>query len=97
MTALVNSDLPETIARYILFLVAAGFIPVLIIAWVYEMTPEGIKRERDVDRSQSVTHQTGRKINTMIIVLMLLTIAVVIGDRLVPETDTPTGTPVSVR
>ncbi len=57
------------------------------------MTPEGIKREQEVDRTQSVTHQTGRKINTLIIALLVLAIVVVAVDRLIPETTKVADTP----
>jgi TolB-like protein len=50
------------------------------------MTPEGIKRERDVDRSTSITSQTGQKINVLIIVMLALAIGAVVADRLMPET-----------
>ena len=57
----------------------------LVFAWVYEMTPEGLKKEKDIDRSQSITPHTGRKINVLIIVLLVLAIATVLIDRLIPE------------
>ena len=79
-------ELPSTWARLILAILILGFPLALIFAWVYEMTPEGLKRENDVDRSQSVTHTTGRKINTLIVVLLVLAIATVVVDRLMPET-----------
>jgi TolB-like protein/predicted negative regulator of RcsB-dependent stress response len=66
-------------------LLLIGFIPVLIFSWVYEMTPEGLKRESEIDRSQSITPETGRKINTLIVVLLILAIATVGLDRLIPE------------
>ena len=46
----------------------------LIFSWIYELTPEGIKREKDVDRSQSITGQTGQKMNVLIIVMLALAI-----------------------
>lgn len=94
-------DLPSSWLRLVVAVLILCFPIALILSWVYEMTPEGLKRERDVDRTQSVTHRTGRKINTLIVVLLVLTIAVVVGDRLVPETgpvadtttvETQTGT-----
>jgi len=50
------------------------------------MTPEGLKREIDVDRSQSETPATGKKINTVIVVLLVIAIGGLIADRLMPET-----------
>jgi len=76
---------PEWTGSLVFILLVIGFPLVLIFSWVFELTPEGIKREKDVDRSQSITHHTGRKINTVIIVLLVLTIGVVALDRLMPR------------
>lgn len=79
-------ELPPVWVRLVLAVLILGFPLALIFSWVFEMTPEGIKREKDVDRSQSVTHSTGRKINVVIIVLLVMAMATVALDRLVPET-----------
>ncbi|MDH4031212.1 MAG: hypothetical protein OEU49_10215, partial [Chromatiales bacterium] len=77
---------PEWTGSLVFIFLALGFPLVMIFSWVYELTPEGLKREREVDRSQSTTHQTGRKINVLIVALLVLTIGVVAMDRLIPET-----------
>jgi len=59
--------LPESAVTLVIALLAVGFIPALIFAWAFEMTPDGIKREKDVDRVRSITPQTGRKLDRMII------------------------------
>ncbi len=68
----------------ILGVLILGFPLVLIFSWVYELTPDGLKREKDIDRSQSVTSVTGQKINVLIVVLLIVAIAVVAIDRLLP-------------
>ena len=78
-------NVPESAGSIVVMLLILGFVPVLIFAWVYEMTPEGLKRETDVDRSQTQTPVTGKKINTMIVVLLVIAIGGLIADRLVPE------------
>jgi len=80
---------PEWAGSLVVMLLILGFVPALIFSWVYEMTPEGLKREKDVDRSQSITPQTGHKINVLIIVMAALAIAAVVVDRLVPESAAP--------
>jgi TolB-like protein/Flp pilus assembly protein TadD len=80
-------NLPEFAGSIVVMLLLLGFFPALIFAWVYEMTPEGLKREVDVDRSQSVTPETGKKINTVIVVLLVIAIGGLIADRLIPETS----------
>ena len=86
-------SLPEYLGRYVLFLLVAGFIPVVIIAWVYELTPEGLKLESDVDRSQSITPRTGRKLDRLIIAILALAVGLLLFDKLAlqPATDEPTA------
>ena len=79
-------NVPEAAGSIVVMLLILGFFPALIFAWVYEMTPDGLKREADVDRSQSQTPETGKKINTVIVVLLVIAIGGLIADRLMPET-----------
>ena len=60
--------LPEWAPKLILLMLVVGFVPALIIAWAFELTPEGIKLEKDVVRSESITPKTGRKLDYVIIV-----------------------------
>jgi len=62
---------PEA-GKIVIGLLIIGIVPALIFAWAFEMTPEGIKREKDVDRSESVTPQTGTKLNRLIIGMLVL-------------------------
>jgi TolB-like protein len=84
LTSLLN--VPESAGSIVVMLLLLGFFPALIFAWVYEMTPEGLKREVDVDRSQSQTPDTGKKINVVIVVLLVIAIGGLVADRLIPET-----------
>ena len=74
-------DLPELIGRVVVLLVAIGLPVALFFAWAFEMTPEGVKREQDVDRSQSIAPQTGKKLNNTILVMMALAIAYLLFDK----------------
>jgi hypothetical protein len=67
-----------------------GFPFALFFAWAFELTPEGVKREKDIDRSQSITPQTGKTLNRVIIGLLLLVIVLMAVERVfvVGETDT---------
>jgi TolB-like protein len=78
-------NVPDFTGSFVILLLVLGFFPALIFAWVYEMTPEGLKREVDIDRSQSVTSETGKKINVVIVVLLVIAIGGLIADRLIPE------------
>jgi len=87
-----NIAAPAWVIQVIMLLLALGFPLVVMFAWAFEMTPEGLKKEKDVDRSQSVTHQTGRKLDRMIIGIMAVVIAFLVLDRFVLKDES--GQPV---
>jgi len=66
---------PDWVMKTVLVLMAVGLLFALFFAWAFELTPEGLKRESEVDRTQSITPQTGRKLNYTIFFVMLLAIA----------------------
>ncbi|MDH4020644.1 MAG: hypothetical protein OEU84_13695 [Xanthomonadales bacterium] len=88
--ALESFGAPDWVMKTLLFLVLIGFILALFIAWAYEMTPEGIKRAEDVDPNASITHQTGRKLDRLVIVVLLLAVSLLVFDR---YRDKPVRTP----
>ena len=55
-------DAPAWAMKILVVLLVLGFAPAVIAAWAFEITPEGIKRESEVEPDQSITHHTGRKI-----------------------------------
>lgn len=69
--------------RIIFILLAIGFIPSLIFAWAFEMTPEGLKRESQVDRTASITPHTGKKLDHVIMVVLGLALTYFIVDKFV--------------
>ncbi len=69
--------------RAIFILLAIGFLPALVFAWVYELTPDGVKREADVDRATSITPRTGRKLDKLIILTLGLALAYFAADKFV--------------
>ena len=77
---------PDWVLQAMLFFVTLGFFAAVIVAWAYEMTPEGIKRESEVERSASITHQTAAKLDRITIVLLVLVVAIVLVERFVIET-----------
>lgn len=74
-------SLPDWIARAIFLVLLIGFPIALLFAWAFEVTPQGIKPEKKVDRSESIVAQTGRKLDRLIIVVLLLVIGVLIAER----------------
>jgi TolB-like protein/Tfp pilus assembly protein PilF len=77
--------IPEWVPKLILVILAVGLPLALIFAWAYEMTPEGLKRERDVDRTQSITQQTGQRLNRMIIGVLVIAVGILLIDRYVSQ------------
>ena len=75
-------ELPPWAPKLLLLLIAIGFIPALVFAWAFELTPEGVKLEKDVDRSVSVSRQTGRKLDRVIIGVLVAVIFMMVAERL---------------
>ncbi|HLF29403.1 MAG TPA: hypothetical protein VI566_00045, partial [Xanthomonadales bacterium] len=76
-----NFGAPEWVIKTVLLLLVAGFPLALFFAWAFELTPEGLKKEKDVDRSQSITHETGRKLDFFIIGVLLLALGYFAWDK----------------
>jgi TolB-like protein len=72
---------PNWVIQSLFLLMAFGLPGVLIFAWVFEMTPEGLKLEKQIDRNQSVTPQTSRKLDRVIIVFLVLAVVVLLAER----------------
>ena len=64
-------------------MLAIGFIPAVIFSWVFELTPQGLKREEDVAPEQSISPQTGRRMDRMIIVVLVLALGYFAFDKFV--------------
>jgi len=69
-----NIGSPDWVMQTIMLVLALGFPIVVFFSWAYEVTPEGIKRESEIDRSDSITHVTGRKLDRAITVVLVLAV-----------------------
>jgi len=78
-------EIPNWAVRLVVLLLVIGFPVAVILAWAFELTPEGIKRAEDVDLSKSVRHKTGRKLDFFIIAVLLLVIGILVFQRLHPN------------
>ncbi len=67
--------LPEWSITLIIAFLAVGFPIALIFAWAFEITPEGVKLEKHVDRAKSITQQTGRKLDFAMIGFLAIALA----------------------
>jgi len=76
-----NFGAPDWVLKIFVVFLLLGLPLALFFAWAFEMTPEGIKREKDVDRSKSVTRQTGRKLNSIIVGVLMLAVGLLLVDK----------------
>jgi TolB-like protein len=67
--------LPEWFGAAVLVLLAIGFPIALLLAWAYELTPEGIKKTGGVPLEKSMTHLTGQRLNYVVTALLVLAVA----------------------
>ena len=74
-TVLPMYEAPAWIARSVVTILALGFIPATIFAWVFELTPDGLKRDADIPETQSIAAQTARKMERSILVLFAIALA----------------------
>ena len=76
-----NVTAPGWIFQVILLVLAIGLPLILLFAWAFELTPEGLKREHEVDRDESITTHTGKKLNRVIIGVLVLALAYFAYDK----------------
>src|SRR5881398_1758000 len=83
VTVLPMFGAPEWLPRTIVITLALGFIPAVIFSWVFELTPQGLRREEDVAPERSITPQTGRRMDRAIIVVLALALGYFAFDKFV--------------
>ena len=82
---------PDWVLKSVIVVLLLGLPLVLFFAWAFELTPEGVKLEKDVDRSQSITSQTGRKLDRAIIGILLLAVAWFAWDKFIANPGAATS------
>jgi adenylate cyclase len=82
-----NIQAPDWIMKVFMLALAIGFPLAIFFAWAFEMTPEGIKKEKDVDRSKSIAPQTGQKLNSLIIGILVVALAWFVWDKFGSTTE----------
>ena len=81
--------LPDWTVTLVIALLLLGLPVALFLAWAFELTPEGVKRTEEVTPETSVTPQTGRTIDRLILVGMVVVVAVIVADRFLFEDSGP--------
>ncbi|PCJ47247.1 MAG: hypothetical protein COA74_11945 [Gammaproteobacteria bacterium] len=98
-------EAPVWVMKMIIALVAIGFIPTLLFSWAFELTPEGIKKDSEVKRNDSITDLTAKKLNVITLIAAVVVTALVIWQqmnpsysRIINETDkTLTAAPTTIK
>ena len=78
-------DMPSWFDKLVTTLVLIGFPVAMVLAWAFEMTPEGVKRTEAVSGDDSITQITGRKLDYVLIGGLALVGLLIIGDRVMPK------------
>ncbi len=86
-----NINAPAWVMQAILLVIGLGFIVALIIAWAYELTPEGIKKEKDVSRDDSVTNIAAKKLDYITLVAAVAVLGMFVWQQTTPTTITVEG------
>jgi TolB-like protein len=76
-----NISAPDWVMQAIMLILAIGLPLALFFAWAFELTPEGLKTTKEIDRSQSVTHNTGRKLDRVIIGVLVIAVGYFLWER----------------
>ncbi len=76
-------EAPGWVMKTIVGILAMGFIPAMIFAWVFELTPDGLKRDDEVSPEQSIAPQTARRMERLIIAMFALALIFFAFDKFV--------------
>ena len=78
---------PQWVMQVVVVMLILMFPIAVLLSWAYELTPEGFKATADVDRTQSITVRTGKKLNHIVIFLLTLAIVFLVFDNYVWRTE----------
>ena len=89
-------EVSPLVLRIIVLVIIAAFPLVLVLSWVYEVTPQGIVKTEDVAPNESITHRTGQRLNAVIIGTLAVAVLLLLAQRyLFPQRAVETRAPVS--
>jgi TolB-like protein/tetratricopeptide (TPR) repeat protein len=74
-------ELPDWAPKLIILLLAVGLVPALIFSWVFEITPEGLKKDSEISRAESIANKTGKKLDYIIIGTLAVAVVLLLLDR----------------
>jgi TolB-like protein len=92
-TLLPAFDVPDWVLRAIILVLAIGFVPALVFSWIYELTPDGLRRDEGPGSEGSLASTTARRMDRLFFIGLALLVVLMVTDRLWPR---PTGAPAPV-
>jgi TolB-like protein/Tfp pilus assembly protein PilF len=84
-------NISNEVVRGVVVLIAIGFPFALAFSWLYELTPQGLRRESEVPRDESITHHTGRNLDRWIIAVLALLVIFLLLERFLPNKPATTA------
>lgn len=75
------ANLPDWSGPVVLVALAIGFPIALVFSWIYELTPEGLALEKEVEPGESITHVTGRRIDFLVISILAAAVIMFAIDK----------------
>src|SRR5437773_2450835 len=81
----------EWVVRWIVVAASIGFPFAMLFSWFYEWTPQGIQRESEIPPNESITRQTGKKLDRWIIAILALAVVLLLADKVVLRKNAETG------
>lgn len=91
-TVLPVFDVPGWVLRALIILLALGFVPALVFSWVFEITPDGLKRDAGADTANPAGARTARRMDRLTLAGVLVLLVVIAADRYWPR-DVPPARP----
>ena len=92
-TVLPVFDVPGWVLRALIILLALGFVPALVFSWVFELTPDGLKRDAGADAGNPAGSRTARRMDQLTLAGVLVLLVVIAADRYWPRDDSPAQLP----
>ncbi len=74
-------ELPDWAPKLIFVILAVGLVPALIFSWVFEITPDGLKKDSEIDHSASIANKTGKKLDYIISGTLAVAVVLLLLDR----------------
>jgi len=85
-------ETPGWVLKTLVVLLALGFVPALVVSWLYELTPDGLKRDGEVTAAESAASRTGQRMDRLILVGVVVLVALMLANRYLPSRAPPAAT-----